>query len=134
MRPAGQFPPIVLTTSDHDRLSGLVELVADNAPEVYEYLTRELDRAVVVRAGEITPTVVTMNARVMFRDETTGQSRAVTLVYPQEADLAAGKVSILTPVGAALIGVAEGQSITWFTRQGEAKTLTVLEVGHPAAG
>ncbi|MBY6262818.1 nucleoside diphosphate kinase regulator [Azospirillum sp. 412522] len=131
MRSAGQFPPIVLTATDHDRLSGLVETVADGAPDVYDYLSAELTRAVVVGAGEIAPTVVTMGARVTFRDERTRQQRTVTLVYPQEADIAAGQVSVLTPIGAALIGVAEGQSITWYTRQGEAKTLSVLQVGHP---
>lgn len=134
MRPADQFPVIVLTTIDYDRLSSLVETAADSSPEVYDYLSEELERATVVRSDEIAPTVVTMNARVTFRDESTGQSRTVTLVYPQDADLAAGKVSILTPIGAALIGVAQGQSICWYTRQAEAKTLTVLEVSHPEAG
>ncbi|CAO3440715.1 nucleoside diphosphate kinase regulator [Azospirillum endophyticum] len=134
MRSAGQFPPIVLTATDHDRLSGLVETVADGAPDVYDYLSTELTRAVVVGAGKIAPTVVTMGARVTFRDERTRQERTVTLVYPQEADIAAGQVSVLTPIGAALIGVAEGQSITWYTRQGEAKTLTVLQVAHPLQG
>jgi regulator of nucleoside diphosphate kinase len=128
MHPADQFPAIMLTANDHSRLSSLVETVADTAPDVYSYLSEELDRATVVAPQEIAPTVVTMNARVTFRDETTGQSRSVTLVYPQEADLADGKVSILTPIGAALIGVAEGHSIRWFTRQGEARTLTVLRV------
>ena len=128
MRPANQFPPIVLTTDDHARLSSLAEAAADSAPDVYDYLSEELDRATLVRPEAIAPTVVTMNARVTFRDETTGQTRTVTLVYPNEADLAAGKVSVLTPIGAALIGVAEGQSIRWYTRQGEAKNLTVLDV------
>jgi len=131
MRPADQFPPIVLTATDHDRLSGLAEAVAGRAPDVYDYLAAELDRAVVVGPGEIAPAVVTMGARVAYRDEAAGQERSVTLVYPQDADLAAGRVSVLTPVGAALIGVAEGQSITWYTRRGEAKTLTVLAVEHP---
>lgn len=133
MRPADQFPPIVLTATDHDRLSALVEAVSGKLPGVYEYLTAELDRAAVIDAGEIPLEVVTMGARVAFRDEMTGQERTVTLVYPQDADLAAGRVSVLTPIGAALIGVAAGQSITWYTREGEAKTLTVLTVERRAA-
>ncbi len=133
MRPADQFPPIVLTAADHDRLSGLAEAATALVPDVYDYLTAELERAVVVESDEIPPVVVTMGARVAYRDEATGQERTVALVYPQDADLEAGRVSVLTPVGAALIGVAEGQSITWYTRQGEAKTLTVLAVGHPVA-
>lgn len=130
MHPENPFPAIMLTASDHSRLSSLVETVADTAPDVYSYLSDELDRATVVAPDEIAPSVVTMDAKVTFRDETTGQTRCVTLVYPQQADLADGKVSILTPVGAALIGVAEGNSIRWFTRDGEARTLTVLEVGR----
>ncbi len=130
MRPAGLFPPIILTATDHDRLSGLAEAIADALPDVYDYLAKELDRAIVVAPDEIAPSIVTMNARVTFRDEGAGQERTVTLVYPQEADVASGRVSVLTPIGAALIGVAEKQSITWYTRQGEAKTLTVLAVEH----
>lgn len=133
MRPADQFPPIVLTATDHDRLSALVEAVSERLPDVYEYLTVELERAAVIDAGELVTPVVTMGARVAFRDEVTGQERTVTLVYPRDADLATGRVSVLTPIGAALIGVAEGQSITWYTREGEAKTLTVLAVEPPIA-
>ena len=128
MRPADQFPPIVLTATDHDRLSALVEAVSEKLPDVYEYLTVELDRAAVIDPSELAMAVVTMGARVAFRDEVTGQERTVTLVYPHDADLAAGRMSVLTPIGAALNGVAEGQSITWYTREGEAKTLTVLAV------
>lgn len=133
MRPADQFPPIVLTATDHDRLSALVEAVSEKLPDVYEYLTVELDRATVIDASKLAMAVVTMGACVAFRDELTGQERTVTLVYPHDADLAAGRVSVLTPIGAALIGVAEGQSITWYTREGEAKILTVLAVEHPIA-
>ena len=133
MRPADQFPPIVLTATDHDRLSALVEAVSEKLPDVYEYLTVELDRAAVIDASELAMAVVTMGARAAFRDEVTGQERTVTLVYPHDADLAAGRVSVLTPIGAALIGVAEGQSITWYTREGEAKILTVLAVERPIA-
>lgn len=131
MRPVDQFPPIVMTATDHDRLSTLVEAVSDKQPDVYEYLTAELDRAAVINGNEIALAVVTMGARVTFRDEVSGQERTVTLVYPHDADLAAGRVSVLTPIGAALIGVAKGQSIAWYTRAGEMKTLTVLAVERP---
>ncbi|NUB02056.1 nucleoside diphosphate kinase regulator [Azospirillum melinis] len=134
MRPADQFPPIVLKATDHDRLLALIEAASDKLPDVYEYLTAKLDRAAVIDASEIALAVVTMGARVAFRDEMTGLERTVTLVYPHDADLAAGRVSVLTPIGAALIGVASGQSITWYTRKDEAKTLTVLAVERPAEG
>ncbi len=123
-----QFPAIVLAADDYHRLLGLVAALAKSAPDVSDYLAEELERATVVRPEDVMPTIVTMNALVTFRDETNGQVRTVTLVYPHEADLEAGKLSVLTPIGAALIGVAEGQSICWYTRTGEAKTLTVMEV------
>lgn len=133
MRPAEQFPAIVLSTDDHQRLTNLAVASAEAVPEVSDYLAEELDRATVVAPDEVAAGVVTMNARVTFRDETTKQTRTVTLVYPHDADLAEGKVSVLTPIGAALIGVAEGHSICWYTRNGEAKTLTVLAVDRRMA-
>jgi regulator of nucleoside diphosphate kinase len=69
-----------------------------------------------------------MGSEAEFRDDATGQVRRVTLVYPQEADLEAGKISVLTPIGAALIGLSAGQSIEWHTLRGERRSLTVLRV------
>ena len=60
--------------------------------------------------------------------EADGQRRRVTLVYPQEADIAAGRISVLTPIGTALIGLAEGQSIDWTSRDGRRQWLTVVAV------
>ena len=68
-----------------------------------------------------------MGSEVEFRDETTGTVRKVTLVYPGEADIALGKISVLTPIGTALIGLGVGQSIMWETRTGDLKRLTVLQ-------
>src|SRR3546814_13530517 len=66
----------------------------------------------------------------------TGEQRNITLVYPGEADIAASKVSILTPIGVALIGLAPGQSMTWQSRDGEEHKLSVIrvETTAPAAG
>lgn len=124
----GTPPPIVVTQADHDRLSDLASAALRNMPAVGEFLAEELDRARVVAPAEIAPTVVTMNSRVEFRDDQTGEVRTATLVYPGDQDIAAGKISILTPVGAALIGLEEGQSIVWETRSGAQKSLTVLKV------
>lgn len=124
----GTPPPIVVTQADHDRLSDLASAASRNMPAVGEFLAEELDRARVVAPAEIAPTVVTMNSRVEFRDDQTGEVRTATLVYPGDQDITAGKISILTPVGAALIGLEEGQSIVWETRSGAQKSLTVLKV------
>jgi regulator of nucleoside diphosphate kinase len=74
-----------------------------------------------------------MNSEVEFRDDTTGKIQRVTLVYPEEADISQRKVSVLTPVGTALIGLRNGNSITWETPNGEVRQLTVLSVWEPKA-
>lgn len=64
-------------------------------------------------------------------EEDSGRVQRVTLVYPRDADISEGKISVLTPIGAALIGLKVGQTITWETRTGEIKRLTVREVRQP---
>src|SRR3546814_12514055 len=68
--------------------------------------------------------VITMNAEVEFVDEASEATRIVQLVYPRQADNAANRISILTPVGAGLIGLREGQSILWQDREGNERRLT----------
>ena len=71
-----------------------------------------------------------MGCEVEFRDDTTGKVQSMMLVYPADADIARGKISVLTPVGTALIGLSAGKSINWETRTGDLKRLTVLQVGQ----
>jgi len=104
----------------------------DRAPEVASFLSDELDPVQIVRGGTAEGDFARMGSRVDFRDNSTGRMQSVTLVYPGEADIAQGKVSILTPIGAALIGLSKGQSIDWATRTGEIRRLTVLEVREAA--
>ncbi|OHV17643.1 nucleoside diphosphate kinase regulator [Methylorubrum extorquens] len=104
----------------------------DRAPEVAAFLSDELDRVQIVRGGVAQGAFARMGSRVVFRDNSTGRTQSVTLVYPGEADIEQGKVSILTPIGAALIGLSKGQSINWATRTGETRRLTVLEVREAA--
>ena len=122
------LPAIVITEQDHEKLSRFVERQSVNLPHVTAFLERELDRARVVPSHDIPGDVVTMNSRLTFRTEITGLSRAVTLVYPTEADLMAEKLSILTPVGIALLGLRPGQTMPWEDRTGRIKTLTVQRI------
>jgi len=69
-------------------------------------------------------------SEVEFRDEQTGKSQKVILVYPLDADIAHRRVSVLTPVGAALLGLSINQTISFRTRTGERRELTVLKVGR----
>ncbi|WP_152278023.1 nucleoside diphosphate kinase regulator [Methylorubrum populi] len=130
--PARSKPRIKMTADDHERLSRLAASAMDRAPEVASFLSDELDRVQIVRGGTAEGDFARMGSRVDFRDNSTGRMQSVTLVYPGEADIEQGKVSILTPIGAALIGLSKGQSIDWATRTGEIRRLTVLEVREAA--
>lgn len=111
-----------------DRLTELALSQEDKLPQVCELLLEEINRAVIHTAARIAADVVTMQARVTFVDETSGAERTVQLVYPGEADISAGRISILTPIGAGLIGLREGQSILWPDRDGHQRTLSIVKV------
>jgi regulator of nucleoside diphosphate kinase len=91
-------------------------------------LQQELDRAEVLPGSDVPADVVTLDVPVRYRDETAGESRVVTLVYPHEADVARGRISVVAPVGAALLGLSAGQSIDWEFPGGALRRLRVLEV------
>ncbi len=124
-------PRITLTARDHDKLSILARAAASTMPDVAAVLTEELDRAHVLAKGRDPEHTVCMGCEVEFRDDTTGKVQTVTLVYPDEADISKGKISVLTPIGTALIGLRAGHSIPWETRTGDLRTLTVLQVREP---
>jgi regulator of nucleoside diphosphate kinase len=124
-------PWIVISEADHERLSRLAASAFDRSPDVAARLLGELDRAEVVSPDRLPPNVVAIGSTVEFMDRG-GGPRKVTLVYPGEADIARGRVSVLTPIGAALIGLSPGQSITWLGLDGQERWLTVLAVEPPA--
>jgi regulator of nucleoside diphosphate kinase len=121
------LPPIIISDIDQARLSGVATAAMDRVPEIAEELMSEIERATVVEARSIPSNVVRMGSTVEF-ETNDGQHRRVTLVFPGEADISRGKISVLTPVGAALIGLSEGHSIMWMTRDGRHQQLTVLAV------
>ncbi|QRM32098.1 nucleoside diphosphate kinase regulator [Microvirga sp. VF16] len=121
-------PRITLTAVDHEKLSTLAEAALHTMPDVARELAEELDRAHILPGGKQRADAVHMGCEVDFRDDTTGRVQTVTLVYPHEADISQGRISVLTPIGTALIGLPLGQSIDWTTRTGESKRLTVLQI------
>lgn len=123
-------PAIVLTRTDHERLYRLAEAHGGRNPVVSEELLVELDRARIVQDIKIGANVARMGSRIRFTSDL-GEDRSVTLVFPAEADIAANKISILTPIGAALIGLSTGQSIDWVARDGRLHRLHVEEVASP---
>lgn len=126
------MPKIIVSAADHERLTGLAIAAMSHVPDVAEELLSEMDRAKVVAGRPIPPTVVQMGSTVEFHADD-GKDRRVTLVFPGDADIAAGKISILTPIGAALIGLSEGQSFSWVARDGRRHQMTVLSVRPPVA-
>lgn len=127
---AARKSPIIIGEIDHERLSLLAETIAGRNEALADQLTFELDRARVVPERRVPATVIRMGSKVTWRTETAEEHRA-TLVFPGEADFAGGKLSILTPVGVALIGLSVGQEMEWMARDGRTHALTVLEVQAP---
>lgn len=123
-------PEIVVSDVDHWRLSNLATAARDRFPDVAEELQAEMVRASIAEAGAMPADVVTMGSVVEFRKDA-GEHRRIELVFPGEADIAKGKISILTPIGAALIGLSVGQSIGLRARDGRPQELTVLKVEQP---
>ena len=121
-------PQIILSSEDYERLAALAHAARSRMPNLAADLAEEIGRADVHTKGRHPQHVVCMNCEVEFRDDTTGKVQKVTLVYPNEADISKCQVSVLTPVGTALIGLREGYSMTWETPAGETRQLTVLAV------
>lgn len=124
-------PPIIISQTDHSRLDRLASAAAERMPDAADELLSELDRARVVSDAALPADAVRMGSEVEYQPDT-GAARTVTLVFPEEADIADGKVSILTPIGTALLGLKPSQSITWQARDGRRHELTILSVRQPA--
>lgn len=127
---AARKPNIVVTQSDHKVLIGLAEAVSSHNEDVAEVLIAELERAKIVADTRISATIVRIGSTVDYEAE--GVARTVTLVLPVDADISAGRVSILTPIGTALLGLSPDQSIDWKARDGRTHRLTVTAVRQDA--
>lgn len=123
------LPPIKITEDESRRLSSLANSTMDLFPRVAQFLARELERATVAQENDLRG-VVRMGSKVTYRDDGTGARREIVLVYPHEANIELNRISILTPVGAALIGLSEGQRIEFETPDGRTRGLTVLAVSQ----
>ena len=113
-------------------MDALAEGAQRRSPELADRLMDELSRAKVVANDKLRNDVVAIGRHVTYRDESTGQTKTVQLVFPEDADISLGQVSVITPIGVALIGLSEGASFRWETRDGTTRKLTVLGVGANA--
>ncbi len=121
-------PRLVMGAEDHERLTSMAHGLADlDASNPAARLIGELERARVVPQSKLPRNAVRMGSTVSF-STSDGFDRTFQLVYPVDADIAQGRVSVLTPVGAALIGLHEGQTILWSTPDRRKLSLTVKRV------
>jgi regulator of nucleoside diphosphate kinase len=122
-----ELPPIAMTRAEAEKLARIADAAGGPLQQAAEVLAREVARAELIDEADAPAGLVRIHSRVAFRDDVTGQERTVTLVYPDEADVTEGRISVLTPVGAALIGLSVGQSIAWQSPSGGWRSLTVLK-------
>lgn len=122
---------IIVTETDLARLQRVLDVHGSGRnAALAELLEQELARAEVMSARDVPADVVTMNSTVVFVDEETASRREVTLCYPQDARSDEGRISVLAPVGSALLGLSVGQSIEWPFPGGRTRTLRIVAVTY----
>src|ERR1044072_5925173 len=107
---------IYITESDYQRLSGLIETTRERNGIDKEYLNKlevEMERAEIVDPRAIPANVITMRSKVRLKDLVSGETNIYSLVFPTEADFTQGKISILAPIGTAILGYKRGDTIEW---------------------
>jgi regulator of nucleoside diphosphate kinase len=122
------LPRIVLSRFDQERLERLLHKVGSR-PDL-DALREEIERAEIVEPEAIPRDVVTMNSVVRFVDEDSGRESEVTLVFPGHADLETNRISVLAPVGSALLGLSVGDSIDWPVPNARSRRLRVVAVTY----
>lgn len=122
------LPQLTLSKTDFERLMRLIQTAQ---PEIAEPLEFELQRATLVDATELPANVVSMNSIVRFKDVDSNTESTLKLVYPHEASMERQQISVLAPIGSALIGMKIGDAITWSVPSGKEKRITVMEVSQP---
>ncbi|HUH89445.1 MAG TPA: nucleoside diphosphate kinase regulator [Lysobacter sp.] len=122
-------PPLLVSRLDCERLESLLEQPLAQGLNT-DALRHELDRAELLEPAEMPDDVITMNSTARFRDVNSGGERELTLVYPKDADGSPEKVSILAPVGSALLGLHVGAVIEWPVPGGRTIKLEVLSIRY----
>jgi len=128
---SGEKPPITLIDSEADSLADLAHASLAKSSLAASLLLEEIDRANTTSPDEVPDDVVTMHSHVEFVDEASGETHSVQLVYPHEANMEQHRLSVLTPVGAGLIGMRCGDSIDWPNRAGTYRRLRIVRVAQP---
>ena len=123
---------IVITEADYVRLQRLVEssrVFRQRDAKHLDDLEQELERAAIMKAGEVPSDVVTMNSRVKVKDLNSGRITTYQIVFPREADIARNRISVLAPIGTGLLGYSAGTTIEWQVPSG-VRRFRILEVEY----
>jgi len=123
-------PPVIIASETLERLERLAEAAMARDPDLADRLLTELSRAKVLPLERLPEDVAAIGSSVTFRDETMGRDQTVVLTWPEDADIAQGRASVLTPIGVALIGLKAGAQFSWDTRAGETREMTILSVSR----
>lgn len=116
---------LLITQKDLARIKNVLSY---QDSEEFEDLELELDRAHIITDDEVPKDLVTMNSKIRFLNIQDDKEMIVTIVYPSEADFKMGRISVLAPLGSALIGLRVNQEINWKFPDGKTRTLKILEV------
>lgn len=123
--------PLYISTTDHAKLRLLLEALASSSRSgALQKLRGELDRAIVLDAPAVPADVVTMNTRFEIEDLATGEVEDYTLTYPEQADVERRRLSVLAPIGTAVLGYAAGDEVEW-TTPGGVRRLRIRSVSRP---
>jgi regulator of nucleoside diphosphate kinase len=120
--------PVIITQEDYNLLKPYFSRQKNNSREMS--LSAELSRAVIVRSDAFPAHAVRLNSKVWIEEETTGETMELTIVLPQYADIKQKKVSVLTPIAAALIGFRKGEIVKWQVPAGM-KVFKITDVVAP---
>ena len=130
-QPTSGLPPsLIISSRDLARLEALLDSPVLSRHPAAIALMDELNRAEVVPPEQVPPDVVTMHSQVECEDVASGEEHVLTLVYPNEADVEKGHVSVLAPVGSALLGLSVGQAIAWPVPGGKTIQVRVLGISY----
>jgi len=130
MTEARTKPQVIISSLDAERLETLIQSLPSNAFPGKDDLEAELARATVVEPKDMPATVVTMNSTVRFEVDSSREEFCLTLVYPRDVDASGEKISILAPVGSALLGLSQGDEIEWPKPGGGMLRVRIKEVTY----
>lgn len=117
---------MTVSRAEYERITSLADKMSNRMPEVAETMLSELDRSIIIEDADVLVDVVQMGSEVVY--DVDGERKTVVLAFPGEADIALGKISVMTPLGVALFGAQGGQTVSWLSRDGRANSASIIEV------